>query len=143
MTKRAMGAVFLEIKLFELAERTDNRGSLVALELGKGVSYDIKRVYYMYQVPSGMTRGFHAHRDLRQLHICVSGSCRIMLDDGEERQEVLLDRPNLGLLLDRPTWREIYDFSPNCVLLVLCDKYHDDEDYIRDYTEFLKLVGKG
>jgi len=132
----------MEIKLLELEEKTDARGTLVALEGGLSLPFDIKRIYYMYSVPGGMSRGSHAHADLQQLHICLSGSCRIRLSDGSEQQDVVLDRPNRGLLIDRPTWREIYDFSPDCVLLVLCDKYHAEEDYIRDYAEFLKLVGK-
>lgn len=131
----------MEIKLLELKEKTDARGTLVALEGEISIPFDIKRIYYMYGVPGGMSRGSHAHADLRQLHICLSGNCRIRLDNGKEQGEVILDRPNLGLLIDRPTWREIYDFSPDCVLLVLCDKYHAEEDYIRDYTEFLKLAG--
>lgn len=130
----------MDIKLLELDEKIGDKGTLIALEGLKSLPFDIKRIYYMYNVPWGKARGFHAHRDLQQLHVCVSGSCRILLDDGRERAEVLLDRPNLGLLLDRPLWREIYDFSKDCVLLVLVDKYHAEEDYIRDYNLFLQSV---
>lgn len=133
----------MEIKLLELEEKKGDKGTLIAVEGNLSLPFEIKRVYYMYNVPSGMARGFHAHYDLQQLHICVSGSCRILVDDGREQSEVVLDRPNLGLLLDRPLWREIYDFSQDCVLLVLADKYHAEEDYIRDYNIFLQLVNEG
>jgi len=86
-------------------------------------------------------RGYHAHRDLQQVAICISGSCKFLLDDGRERVEnVILDSPNKGLFIDKMIWREMYDFSDDCILLVLASEYYDESDYIRDYEEFLKLI---
>jgi UDP-2-acetamido-3-amino-2,3-dideoxy-glucuronate N-acetyltransferase len=127
--------------LVDLDEHGDERGTLVAIEGHKDIPFEVQRVYYMYGTGSGARRGGHAHRDLQQLAIAVSGSCRFLLDDGRSRTELVLDRPNRGLLLDVMLWREMFDFSSDCVLLVLADKPYREANYIRDYGEFLKLVG--
>ena len=121
----------------------DEDGSLVSLEGNKSVPFDIKRVYYIFGTKKGVSRGFHAHRNLKQVAICVTGSCRFILDNGRLREEVVLDKSTTGLLIDDLTWREIYDFSPDCVLMVLASEHFDELDYIRDYQEFLKAVNNG
>lgn len=130
----------MELKTVRFKSNGDDRGQLVALEELKNVPFEIKRVYYIYKTIAGVTRGMHAHRKLQQILVCVSGSCRIRLDDGFEKKEILLDDPTLGLYISNDTWREMYDFSPDAVLLVLASEYYDVEDYIRDYDVFLKTV---
>lgn len=119
----------------------DERGSLVALEAHKTVPFDIKRVYYIFYTGEGVSRGFHAHRNLKQLAVCVTGSCRFILDDGRSREEIVLDSSTTGLLIEEMVWREMHDFSSDCVLMVLANEYYDESDYIRDYREFLRLTG--
>ena len=116
----------------------DDRGSLIALEENYNTPFEIKRVYYIFDTKEGVRRGFHAHIDLKQMAICVKGSCTFVLDDGEKREEIRLNSPNQGLLIEGLIWREMYDFSPDCVLLVLASEHYDEDDYIRDYGEFLE-----
>ncbi len=118
----------------------DDRGSLVALEAEKTVPFAIKRVYYIFGTQQGVARGFHAHRNLKQVAICVTGSCRMVLDNGHQREEAWLDSPTKGLLINDLVWREMQDFSEDCVLLVLASEHYDETDYIRDYDEFLKAI---
>lgn len=118
----------------------DERGSLVALEEEKTVPFAIKRVYYIFGTQQGVARGFHAHRNLKQVAICVTGKCRMVLDDGNTREEVILDSPTEGLLVEDLVWREMHDFSEDCVLLVLASEHYDATDYIRDYEDFLKAT---
>ncbi|MCZ8531809.1 sugar 3,4-ketoisomerase [Psychrobacillus psychrodurans] len=116
---------------------SDKRGSLVSLESNRNIPFDIKRLYYIYGT-SDQPRGFHAHKALRQVLICVKGSCKILLDDGIEKRVYELNLPNKGILVEKMVWREMYDFSEDCVLLVLASEYYDEKDYIRDYSDFLK-----
>lgn len=118
----------------------DERGSLVALEAEKTVPFVIKRVYYIFGTQIEASRGFHAHRNLQQVAICVTGKCRMVLDDGEQRQEAWLDSPTKGLIVGNLVWREMHDFSHDCVLLVLASEHYDENDYIRDYHEFLRCL---
>lgn len=120
--------------------RGDPRGKLVALQGGHEVPFDIARVYYLYDTTPDVVRGHHAHLALRQWLVCVSGSCRIILDDGHRRRDVVLDDPATGLLIDALIWREMADFSPGAVLLVLASERYDEADYIRDHDRFLALV---
>lgn len=122
--------------LLDLVAKGDERGQLIALEVGRQVPFAIARVYYVYDTLSGVARGFHAHRNLNQLAVAVSGSCRMVLDDGETRGEVWLDHPAKGLLMGPGVWREMHDFSPGCVLMVLADAPYDEADYIRSYEAF-------
>ena len=131
------------IKTINFKPLGDERGSLVALEGSKVVPFDIKRVYYIFDTKQGVSRGFHAHRNLKQVAVCVTGSCRFILDNGKQREEFVLDKSTIGLLIDDLIWREMYDFSPDCVLLVLASEYYDEADYIRDYQAFLKAVNNG
>lgn len=119
----------------------DCRGSLVALEANKTVPFDIKRVYYIFGAKQGITRGFHAHKSLKQVAVCVTGSCRFLLDNGRQKEEILLDSPSKGLLIEDLVWRDMYDFTTDCVLLVLASEHYDEADYIRDYDSFLEEVG--
>ena len=118
----------------------DDRGSLVALEAHKTVPFEIKRVYYIFGTQSGVARGFHAHRNLKQVAICVTGKCRMVLDDGATREEAWLESPTKGLIIDNFVWREMHDFSTDCVLLVLASEHYDETDYIRNYDEFLRAL---
>lgn len=119
----------------------DNRGSLVALEADITVPFTIKRVYYIFNTKQGIARGFHAHKNLKQIAVCVTGKCRIIFDDGKSREEVWLKSPTKGIYIDSLVWREMHDFSKDCVLLVLASEHYDEADYIRDYEEFLEIVG--
>lgn len=118
----------------------DDRGQLIALEEGADIPFSIKRVYYMYDTKEGVHRGFHAHRKLEQILVCVSGSCTVLLDNGTERKEVFLEKPYEGLYVSSGMWREMYDFSPDAVLLVLASEPYDESDYIRDYDRFLAEI---
>lgn len=120
----------------------DDRGQLVALEEGRDIPFEIKRVYYMYATGEGVHRGFHAHKNLQQILICIHGSCKILLDNGADKKVVSLEKPYEGLYVTNDMWREMYDFSPDAVLMVLASEYYDENDYIRDYEEFLRYVGK-
>jgi len=133
----------MEIKIIPLQAHGDDRGSLIALEEENNIPFEIKRVYYMFNTKEGVKRGLHAHRKLKQVAIAVRGSCRFVLDDGKERVEILLDNPGQGLLIDSCMWREMYDFSKDCVLMVLADRHYDENDYIRDYNTFIEMVDHG
>ena len=130
----------MEIKTYTFPPHGDDRGQLVAIEAAREIPFGVKRVYYIYDTLPGVRRGFHAHRNLEQILVCVHGSCKIHLDDGRETAEVLLDNPNTGLYISNDMWREMYDFSPDAVLLVLASEHYDEADYIRDYDKFLELV---
>ncbi|WP_330365370.1 FdtA/QdtA family cupin domain-containing protein [Pseudobutyrivibrio ruminis] len=118
----------------------DNRGQLVALEEYKDIPFEIKRVYYMYDTGEGVVRGHHAHKTLQQILICIHGSCKIKLDNGREQKEVALEKPYEGLYVSNAMWREMYDFSSDAVLLVLASELYDENDYIRDYNDFIDFV---
>lgn len=120
----------------------DDRGSLVALEAESTIPFPIKRVYYIFATQKDVARGFHAHHNLKQVAICITGKCRMILDDGKTREEVWLDSPTKGLVIGDLVWREMHDFSDDCVLLVLASEHYDEADYIRDYDEFLNEVNK-
>jgi len=130
------------IKTISFKPLGDQRGSLVALENNKSVPFDIKRVYYIFGTKEGVSRGFHAHRNLKQVAVCVTGSCRFVLDNGKQKEEIILDSPLKGLVIGKMIWREMYDFSGDCVLLLLASEYYDEADYIRDYQKFLKAAVK-
>ena len=118
----------------------DERGQLVSLEEMVDIPFKIKRVYYMYDTGEGVHRGYHAHKSLEQILICIHGSCKIKLDDGKEQKIVNLEKPYEGVYVSNNMWREMYDFSSDAVLLVLASDYYKEEDYIRDYEEFLNSL---
>ena len=133
----------MEVKMYTFPPHGDDRGQLVAIEAMKDLPFEVKRVYYIYDTLAGVRRGFHAHRNLQQILICVSGSCKIHLDNGTDTAEVVLDKPTEGLYIANDMWREMYDFTPDAVLLVLASEYYDEADYIRNYEDFLKYVKEG
>lgn len=114
-------------------------GSLIALEEYKNIPFAIKRVYYIYGVDTKLSRGAHAHRKSNQILISVCGSCEILFDDGQDRETILLDKPEHGLYQKAMVWGEMHKFSKDCVLMVLSDSYYEEKDYIRNYDEFLAL----
>ena len=118
----------------------DDRGQLVALEEFKDIPFKIKRVYYMYDTGEGVRRGYHAHKNLEQILICIHGTCKILLDNGKEKKVVPLEKPYEGLYVANNMWREMFDFSPDAVLLVLASESYDESDYIRNYDDFLEFI---
>ena len=130
------------VQWIEFPPLGDDRGSLVAMEGNKTVPFDIKRLYYIFGTQPGVARGFHAHKALKQVAVCVTGKCRILLDNGIEKADVWLDSPARGIVIREMVWREMHDFSPDCVLLVLASEHYDEGDYIRNYKDFIKQVSK-
>jgi UDP-2-acetamido-3-amino-2,3-dideoxy-glucuronate N-acetyltransferase len=120
----------------------DERGLLVALESNKNIPFDVKRVYYLTDLKSMEPRGFHAHKNLNQLAVCIRGECRFILDNGFEKKMYHLDNPTTGLLIGSLVWREMDQFSDDCLILVLASELYDENDYIRDYEIFKKEVSK-
>lgn len=129
-----------DCKLIELPVVHNPQGNLTFIEGSKHVPFDIARVYYLYDVPGGATRGGHAHRQLEQLIVATSGSLEIIVDDGERRMGIALNRSFVGLYLPPMTWRELIDFSSGSVCMVLASAHYDEADYIRDYDEFQGAV---
>lgn len=127
------------VKLIDLPNFGDERGGLVAIESNQSIPFKIKRLYYIFNT-SATPRGFHAHINLKQVAICLKGSCKFILDDGYKQNKVILDNPRQGLIIEGLVWREMHDFSEDCVLLVLASEHFDESDYIRDYQDFLKEV---
>ncbi len=129
-------------KLVDFKTLGDERGSLIAVEEGYNAPFDIKRVYYIFNTQQGVERGFHAHINLKQLAIVVKGSCTFIIDDGKTREEIKIDNPNQGLLIEGLIWREMKNFSEDCVLVVLASEHYDESDYIRDYDKFVEEVNR-
>ena len=127
------------VTLINFETHQDDRGSLVAIESSKNIPFDIKRIYYLFKNNPSQTRAKHAHKKLKQVYIAMSGSCKISLDDGEKQEVVTLDKANVGMLFNGLVWREIFDFSEDCVLMVLADEFYEEEDYLKTYEEFLEF----
>ena len=121
-------------------EISDNRGKLVAIEQIKDIPFQIKRIYYIYGTKKDTIRGCHAHKSLEQMLICINGSCKILLDNGINKEVIVLNKKNMGLYSGPNTWREMFDFSNDSVLLVLASDYYSEEDYIRNYKDFLRFI---
>lgn len=132
----------MDIKMINFTPHGDERGLLVAIEAMKDVPFEIKRIYYITDASANIRRGFHAHKQLKQVLICLGGSCKIMLDNGTERTDITLDSPDKGLVIESNIWREMYDFSEHATLLVLASEYYDESDYIRNYDDFLNYIGR-
>lgn len=130
----------MKAKIIELPRITDPRGNLTVAEGLKNVPFCIKRAYWVYDVPGGESRGGHAHKKLRQLIIALNGSFHVTLDNGKERETVLLNHPYQGLIVETNTWRTLDDFSSGAVCLVLASELYEEEDYIYDYDEFINYV---
>ena len=119
----------------------DPRGNLTFLESNRHIPFDIKRVYYLYDVPGGATRAGHAHKALQQVLIAISGSFDIHLDDGKDQKIIHMNRSFYGLYISPLTWRVIDNFSSGAVCLSIVSDYYDEEDYIREYADFLNYIG--
>lgn len=130
-----------ECRIIDMRKINDPRGNLTPIEGGMDVPFDIKRIYYLYDVPSGESRGAHAHKELHQLIVAANGSFTITLDDGKNKKAFTLNRPYQGLYVVPGIWRDLDDFSSGAVLLCLASEHYDAADYIRDYDEFLKYKG--
>ena len=130
----------LDYDIIELPKITDPRGNLTVAEQLKNVPFDIKRVYWTYDVPGGESRGGHAHKALYQLVVAMSGSFTVTLDNGEERKTILLNHPWQGLLIKPNTWRTLDDFSSGAVCMVLASEFFDEEDYIYEYSDFIQYM---
>ena len=129
--------------IIELEKHHSNRkGNLSVVQNGDTIPFDVKRVYYLYDVPGGESRGAHAHKELSQLIVAASGSFTVTLDDGKVKRSFLLNRPYQGLLVVPGIWRDLDDFSSGSVCMVLASHPYDKEDYIRDYDEFLEYKKK-
>jgi dTDP-4-dehydrorhamnose 3,5-epimerase-like enzyme len=118
----------------------DSRGKITIVEKGKPFDFDIKRIFYLSNISPGQVRGFHSHKELKQLIICVKGSFKIKLINHKVTKVINMVETGDALLLDGPVWREMSDFSPDAVMLVLCDRVYDEDIVIRDYAEFLKNI---
>jgi len=131
-----------DVQLLELPNIEDIRGNLTFAEYPGLLPFEIKRFFMIFDVPNKHVRGEHAHKELHELLICVYGNCSIVVDNGENRHEVTLERPTIGLYIPPMNWVTLYKFSPNAVLLTLASDIYKAEDYIRDYDEYLKKVTK-
>lgn len=129
--------------LIDLPKISDPRGNLTFVEENRQFPFDIKRVYYLYDVPGGAERGGHAHKEMNQLIIAMSGSFDVVLDDGYERKRYHMNRSYYGLYVCPMVWRELDNFSSGAVLLSLASNYYDESDYYREYSDFLKDVRGG
>jgi len=131
-----------DCKIIELSKISDPRGNLTSIEAQQDVPFDIRRVYYLYDVPGGATRAGHGHKTLQQLIIAMSGSFDILLDDGESKQRYHLNRSYYGLYIAPMMWREIDNFSSGSVCMVLASDHYDESDYYREYDEFVQATRK-
>lgn len=128
-------------RLIEIPRVVDTRGNLTAGEFDRHIPFVARRYFIVYQVPLVEVRGEHAHRSCHQFLVCVRGSISVIGDDGQRREEFVLDRPNVGFYMPPMTWGTQYKYSPDAVLLVFASHYYDADDYIRDYEEFRRLAG--
>lgn len=130
-------------KIIEFVDLGDERGNLVVIEGdGMDIPFDIKRVFYIYGSDSTVVRGQHANKETEFLLVNVSGCSKVRIDDGTESTVVELNKPRMGVYLSAMTWKDMYDFSEDSVLLVLASRHYDGSEYIRDYNDYLKELGK-
>lgn len=130
----------MSCSIIDLPKIFDPRGNLTVAEGERNIPFNIKRVYWTYDIPAGESRGGHAHRRLQQIIIAVSGSFNVTLDNGSEKKTFHLNHPYQGLYVDKAVWRTLDDFSSGAVCLVLASELYDEDDYIREYDDFLKYV---
>lgn len=131
-----------ENMLFEVQSISDARGTIYIVEQGQQLPFDVKRCYFIKEL-SSQPRGFHAHKTLRQLAVLVQGSCDFIMDDGSTKNNITLNSPKQALLIDTFVWHEMHNFSEDCILMVLASDVYLEEDYIRNYDEFLITVKQG
>jgi dTDP-4-dehydrorhamnose 3,5-epimerase-like enzyme len=127
-------------RIIELPKITDTRGNLTFIESGRHIPFEIKRTYYLYDVPGGASRAAHAHRELHQLMIAMAGSFDVTLDDGRTKKKFHLNRSYFGLYIPPMIWRDLDNFSSGSVCMVLASDFYDEAEYIRDYSEFQSLT---
>jgi dTDP-4-dehydrorhamnose 3,5-epimerase-like enzyme len=132
-----------DCRLIELPRVPDARGNLTFVESGRHVPFDIKRVYYLYDVPGGASRAGHAHKHLQQVLIAMSGSFDVLVDDGASKNKIHLNRSYFGLYIPSMVWREIDNFSSGAVCMALASEFYDESDYYRSYDAFAEAAGKG
>ena len=132
----------MKYKLIDLGVKGDENGHLVACEYTHNCPFNVKRVFWIFDAKPGTVRGSHANRNSEFMLVAVNGSCKVKVDDGEKQEIVSLNNPYTGLYLNKMTWKEMYDFSYNAVLMVLANTLYDKDEYIKDYDEFLKEVKK-
>ena len=130
----------LDCKIVELPKITDPRGNLSFVEGGAHIPFEIKRVYYLYDVPGGADRGSHAHRKLSQFVIAMSGSFDVVLDDGRNKRRFHLNRSHYGLYICPMMWRDLDNFSSGAVCMVMASERYEESDYIRNYEQFISLI---
>ena len=123
--------------------RGDELGWLIALEAERNIPFPIRRAYYIFGTRPGVRRGRHAHRTLQQIMICIAGECRVLLDNGAATEDLRMHRNDRGLVLEPMIWHEMYDFSPDCVLMVLADAWYEEAEYIRSYSAFKAACAVG
>lgn len=140
MTRVLKQSSVYECSIVYLSKVHNRAGNITAIENKKSIPFDIKRVYYLYDVPGGEERGGHAHYELQQFVVALSGAFDVLLDDGTNKKVVHLDRPFIGLHITTGIWRELLNFSSGSVCLVLASHKYDESDYIRDYDSFIRLV---
>lgn len=129
------------VQIITIPKIEERRGNLSVIE-NDTIPFDIKRVYYLYDVPTGSERGGHAHKDLQQFLIALSGSFDVVLNDGKEEQIITLNKPYEGLLINSGIWRELRNFSSGSICLVVASEIYIEEDYIRDFNEFIKYSNR-
>jgi dTDP-4-dehydrorhamnose 3,5-epimerase-like enzyme len=127
-------------RIIDLPKTTDVRGNLTFIEGGRHIPFEIQRVYYLFDVPGGAERGGHAHKELHQLIVAMSGSFDVVLDDGNNKKRIHLNRSYQGIYVCPMMWRELDNFSSGSVCMVLASNYYDESDYYRDYDEFISVV---
>ncbi len=130
----------MNVHYVEFEPKGDNRGKLIAIESGKNIPFNIKRVFYIYNTKENVARAKHANVRTKQVIVCFNGRCKILVDDGKERKYFDLDRPERGLFIGPMIWRAILHISRGSVILVLTDDYYDPQEYIRDYGEFRRMA---
>jgi dTDP-4-dehydrorhamnose 3,5-epimerase-like enzyme len=129
-----------DCRIIDLPKITDTRGNLTFIESGRHIPFEIRRTYYLYDVPGGSSRAAHAHRELHQLMIAMAGSFDVTLDDGHEKKKFHLNRSYYGLYIPPMIWRDLDNFSSGSVCMVLASDFYDEAEYIRDYGEFHSLT---
>ena len=128
--------------VLHFADLGDERGKLVVIEGGEAIPFEIKRVFYIYGSDATVVRGQHANRESEFVLINVAGKSKVRITDGSEEMVIVLDKPMMGVYIPRMLWKDMYDFSPDSVLLVLASTHYDDSEYIRNYNDYLKEIGK-
>ncbi|MFC5469670.1 sugar 3,4-ketoisomerase [Cohnella suwonensis] len=129
----------LDSRCIQIDELGDERGLLAVLEANKIIPFGFERVFYIYGTKENVRRGYHAHYKTRQVLIAVSGSCKVYLDNIKRKDDITLDSPTKVLILEPNDWHEMYNFSSDCVLLVLASHLYDPQDYIKDYNRFIEV----